>query len=486
MAEAYYRWGSNRRPPGDKRMELLWPVEVWAVQVPPPGSGINVFQEAILGLLASGVRDLSELAKQLALDKDLVAFILAQELQPRGWIDQRQTVTEKGRQALQGKADPDQPLEVKFAFRDRLSGQWLPRLSSSLPEIMPSPGGDSNQFVFERDRNSGRSIKPFLLKGNPGLTPPDVTTLRQAVRDFQRDLRGTGEAKTLTWEDLDETWIELLDETPQLGYVWCYLYTSQQDIQPWLVSDPWGIQSALKQMRQVLEKQLPQEAALQIRMQDRLELNAPPLNQADRDLETQITLQAEARVQQWLGALKSTPQHQAIRERVLRVVRLETAIRDNAHPHQEQLASLATESGAMLEALMQWVLVRWETDTRQWPKEWPRLTTEKWLGALPLKQKLTPEQIKLLGGQSCRSIYGAATGQGQAFKALLVAALLTTPHHHDHPLRMFGLRGLNLQTLQLRNHGSHATGDRLQRDEVLALADMCLNWLDEFHTYFSA
>jgi len=45
---------------------------------------------------------------------------------------------------------------------------------------------------------------------------------------------------------------------------------------------------------------------------------------------------------------------------------------------------------------------------------------------------------------------------------------------------------LNLQTLQLRNHGSHATGDRLQRDDVLALADMCLNWLGEFRTYFSA
>lgn len=486
MAEAYYRWDSNRRPPGDKRMELLWPVEVWAVQVPPPGSGINVFQEAILGLLASGVRDLPGLAKQLALDKDLVAFILAQELQPRGWIDQRQNVTEKGRQALQGQTDPDQPLEVKYAFRDRLSGQWLPRLSSSLTEVMPSPGGEPDQPVFERDRNTGRTVRPFLLKGKRASTPPDVTALRQAVRDFQRDLRDTGDAQALAWEDLDETWIELLDETPLLGYVWCYIYASNQDIQPWLVSDPWCVRTALQPLRLALETQLTQEAALQIRMRDRLELNAPPSRQADRDLEAQITLQAEARIRQLLGTLKSTHQHQAIRERVLRVLRLEAALKDSAHPHQEQLASLATESGAMLEALMQWVLWRWETDASQWPKEWPRKTTEDWLAELPLENPLTLAQIKLLGGQSCRSIRGAATGQGQAFKALLVAGLLATPHHNDHPLRMFGLRGLNLQTLQLRNHGSHATGDRLQRDEVLALADMCLNWLGEFRTYFSA
>lgn len=485
MAEAYYRWESNRRPPGDKRMELLWPMEVWAVQVPPPGSGINVFQEAILGLLASGVRDLPELAKQLALDKDLVAFILAQELQPRGWIDQRQTVTKKGQQALQGKADPDQPLEVKYAFRDRLSGQWLPRLSSSLPEVTPSPGRVPGRPAFDLDRNSGRTVQPFVLVGKPQPTP-DVAALRKAVRDFQRDLRDADDAGSLAWKDLDETWIELLGETPQLGYVWCYLYTSHQDIQPWLVSDPWCVRTALKPLRLALEQQIPQEFALQIRMRDRLELNAQPSRQADRDLEAQITLQAEARIQQWLGTLKSTRPHQEIRERVLRVVRLEATLKDSAHPRQEQLASLATESGAMLEALMQWVLLRWETDARQWPKEWPRKTTEDWLVELPVEHPLTPAQIKLLGGQSCRAIRGAATQQGQAFKALLVAALLATHHHHNHPLRTIGLRGLNLQTLQLRNHGSHATGDRLQRDDVLALADMCLNWLGEFRTYFSA
>lgn len=486
MAEAYYRWDSNRRPPGDRRMELLWPVEIWAVQVPPPGSGINVFQEAILGLLASGVRDLPELAKQLALDKDLVAFILAQELQPRGWIDQRQTVTEKGRQALQGQTDPDQPLDVKYAFRDRLSGQWLPRLSSSLPELMPSSGGEPGRPAFDRDRNTGRTVKPFVLNSKREPMPPDVMGLRKALREFQRDLRASGDQAALIWEDLDETWIELLDEAPQPGYVWCYLYASSQDIHPWLVSDPWCVRTALKPLRLALEQKIPQESALQIRMQDRLELNAPPSRQADRDLEAQITLQAEARVQQLLGTLKSTPQGQAIRERVLRVLRLEAALKDSAHPRQEQLASLATESGAMLEALMQWVLLRWETDAHQWPKEWPRKTTEDWLAELPLAHPLAPEQIKLLGGQSCRAIRGAAMQQGQAFKALLVAGLLATQHHNDHPLRTIGARGLNLQTLQLRNHGSHATGNRLQRDDVLALADMCLTWLGEFRTYFSA
>lgn len=483
MAEAYYRWETGRRQLGDKRMDLLWPVEVWTVQVPPPGSHINVFQEAILGLMLSGVRDLSDLAEQLALDKQLVAFIIAQELQPRAWVDQRQTVTDKGREALQGMTDPDRPLEVKYAFRDGLGGQWLPRLSDSLREVFPGPEGTPERPVFDRDRNSGRTLKPYLLKGKPQPLP-DVMALRKAVRVFQRDLRSADDQTALAWDDLDDSQIDLLSDAPQTAHVWCQIYTATQDIHPWLVSDPWGVSTALKPLRLALEKQLSHEPGLEMRMEERLELGGKPSIQSDRDWEAQIVFQAEGQVQQWLGAL-NTPQLQPIRERVLRVLRLETAIKDSTQPRQEQLASLATESGAMLEALMQWVLVRWVADARAWPREWPRQTTENLLAELPLAHPLTQSQVKLLGGQSSQAIRNAANQKWQAFKALLVAGLLTTQHYPNHPLRTIGLRGLGIQALKLRNDGSHATGERLQRDEVLALSEMCLEWLGQFRPYFT-
>ena len=75
----YYRWDNSKKPPkGTPYLDLLWPVEVWAVQVPAPSSGINVLQEAVLGLMRAGVKDLLEMALLLALDKDLAAFIIAQ------------------------------------------------------------------------------------------------------------------------------------------------------------------------------------------------------------------------------------------------------------------------------------------------------------------------------------------------------------------------------------------------------------------------
>jgi hypothetical protein len=488
VAESYYRWETGRKPPGERYMEVLWPVEVWAVQVPPTGSGINVFQEAILGLMLSGVRDRHDLATQLALDKDLVAFILAQELQPRGWIDQYQKVTEKGRAALGGEANASQPLVVKYAFRDRIGGQWLPRLSNSLPDVMPVAGSRPDRPEFERDRNSGKTRQPFLLKGHqPSVRCVDMSELRAAVRAFQRDMRRTQNPQADGWDDLDDSLVDVLDDAPQLAYVWCHLYTSRRDIHPWLVSDPWGITPALKPLRLALEQQLPQEAALQIRMQDRLALDGPPCEQADQDLQAQIVLQAEARVQQWLSSLNTTPQHQQIRERVLRVLRLEAAIKEATQPRQEQLASLATESGTMLEALMQWVLGRWPAGAKNWPKDkgWTRAITETLLTELLLDYPLHQDQIKLLGGQSSWDVRTAALQQNKPFKALLVAGLLATQHHPDHPLRTIGLQGLDLSLLKLRNDGSHATGKNLQRDAVLALAESCLQWLGQFQPYFS-
>lgn len=484
----YYRWDNSKKPPkGTPYLDLLWPVEVWAVQVPAPSSGINVLQEAVLGLMRAGVKDLLEMALLLALDKDLAAFIIAQELQPRGWLDQRLNITEKGKNALAGEADSDMPPQAMYAFRDSLTGQWLPRLSEGLPSIHPVPGSRSQKPKFELNLDSGKTLEPFVLH-HRRWPAPNLAALRQSVRDFQRAVRQADHQDADVWGDLDEEGIELLDSVPQIAYVWCQVYAPSQDVQPWLISDPWGLRRALKQLRESLERALPQEPALEVRMQQRLSLGAAPSGQLDRDLEAQIELNAEARVRQLLGALNTTPQHQEVRDRVLRVLRLESQIKDTAHPRQELLASLSTESGAMLEALMQWLLVRWpiHTHTNSWPREWPRSQTEAWLADLPLSTVLTHEQVKLLGGQSSRTIRRAANQQGQAFKALLVAALLATPHHSDHPLRQSGLTGLDFDQLQLRNQGSHASGTRLQRDDVLALAEMCLSWLGQFRSSFSA
>ena len=50
--ERYLRW--NGRSPRGKTLPLLWPVLVWTVLAPQASLRLNVFQQAILGLLHAG------------------------------------------------------------------------------------------------------------------------------------------------------------------------------------------------------------------------------------------------------------------------------------------------------------------------------------------------------------------------------------------------------------------------------------------------
>ena len=66
MSDAYLLWDRKARP---GYADLLWPVDVWSVQVPLHVRRPNVFQEAILGLLHAGVQDIGEQARLLGLEK---------------------------------------------------------------------------------------------------------------------------------------------------------------------------------------------------------------------------------------------------------------------------------------------------------------------------------------------------------------------------------------------------------------------------------
>ena len=134
MAETYLCWG---RRAGARRADLLWPVEIHAVQVPAFGLEVNLFQEVVLRLLQTGVKDLDAIAKLSALDRQLVAFILAKELQPRRWVDQRFELTKDGVAALEGRASSTGAERVMFAFWDLVSARWMPFLSERPPEVFP-------------------------------------------------------------------------------------------------------------------------------------------------------------------------------------------------------------------------------------------------------------------------------------------------------------------------------------------------------------
>ena len=132
-ADRYLRF-DVRRPPGGR--PLLWPVRVWKVLYPTNRVlKLNLFQQAILGLARARCQDTSEMAELLGLDRELVAFIIATQLIPNGWMTTLGSVTSQGERVLEEAQDASEEVRMGYAYQDAISGNWLPRFTEELPEI---------------------------------------------------------------------------------------------------------------------------------------------------------------------------------------------------------------------------------------------------------------------------------------------------------------------------------------------------------------
>lgn len=486
FADRFLRWNSGvAGATRGNRRSVLWPVHVWSVMAPDRSpSELNVFQEAILGLLHTGLRDLDELARCLDLDRDLAAFIIATQLQPSGWIDARQQVTPLGVQVLSGLTSDEPSLAVQYAFQDAITGRWLPRLARDLPELEPLPEtvGTSPEFVIDRD--SGRRIRPFLLAPQTRAGEPDKAGAKQALRHFQRDLRRGRLEEDAYIHDAVSDDFDFVDGAPTAAYVWCDVFVSPSDLQPWLVSDPWRVTEAAAWLREPLLERLGQFPGLAKRIAEVIP-DGPPSEASVGDWLGQLELRVDLELAD-LPHLESQP---LIREHLARVLRQLRRIEGQNRVHQEELASLAQESMSAFEAILKWILEKWPVDANGWPEgKWSRKDLASLLQGLPVKAPLSPTVIEALCGQDARQVRLAVLRRDRPLKALLTGALLSTYARTDHPLMDLPARTLQWDRLMafvaMRNEGSHASGQKLDPSSVLEMARFAVEWHGQFKPHY--
>jgi len=471
VAETYLLWG---RRAGARRADLLWPVEIHAVQVPAFGVEINLFQEVLLRLLQTGVKNLDELAKLSALDRQLVAFILAKELQPYRWLDQRFDLTDDGVAALEGRAPAAGAELVMFAFWDLVSARWMPFLSERPPEIF-SVDETAQRPRFLVDRDSGRQVSPFVLRRPTGERKAQREALAPALKQFQREHARDDKV------DADYSALQFLDDAPQVGRVWVQAFVVDGDLHPWLVTDPFYPDRPDRAMREALVELVQGDPRLQDWLGQRLALRIDASDVHDDELGA--TLRLESQVSELIPPSQDAAV-ELIREYTARVLRLIQRLRSSAVALPEDLSSAVVHSGSCLEALLQWMLLRWPANAAEWPDRWDRRELKGWLAALPLANPLSGDCVRALESQSSKTVLQAASGRNQPMKALLVAALLSTRQHDSHPLRRAPINALDWNLVGLRNKGGHATSVRLQSDPVLDFAEMSLRWVELFKNHY--
>lgn len=467
----------------EAKQNILWPVYVWKVLYPSDDQrlGTNLFQEAILALIRTGVRDPLELAKYLALNLELVRFIITTQLYPNGWIDSKFELTAEGIKILDDAEDGRQNLRVGYAFQDAISGAWIPRFVAELNEIEPISHDTKGHPEFVLDKEKGWLEKPFMLSPNVSASP-DVKLLTEAYQVYQNDLaRARHDDRSLD-SGLQVRAIECLSNQATTMYLWCELYRDEGANQPWLISDPFRLRKAASWLRKPFLAIAPSNQALINKMQKLV--NVPVDNCSAEEWLSRVEEDVDFSLWGEFGFLKG---HTLILEHLGSVLRQKKKIEGRQKVNREDMATLLGEAHNLIESVLKWFLLEWSIDTRSLPTQrvWSRDEAKFEFNNMRL-DCISEEVVIQLAGQSFKNIVKSIKYRDQPLKALLAGTLFCAAQREDHPFRRIDTAALRLDKLpalaDFRNKVSgHASGAKTTLSEVLESTNFAIQWMSLFH-----
>ncbi len=440
---------------------LLWPVWVWSLHVPQRRrNGLNALAHAVLALHEAAQDDPDWIAPRLGIETDLVRYIVVAQLVPNGWLDRYRRITEEGRRQLHG--DSDRPLDQRagLLFQSAETGEVWPRYRGDLCEIEPE-NPNAPYPRFRQDRDSGRTLNPFLLRPTSATPPaqPEVAQILEALRldRIARHHRRQRDGDLLDPEDIPAATIEFIDPQPRPAWLLCGVYDNPGSDQPWLVSDPLGQSPAAAWMR----REVYQASRRVPRLAESL---SKYLGQTDQSLNWEAyRLREDERVR--LKVLTDFPgvgHIPDLEEALISLLRSRTTVGDagrGARP--EEIGTLTIEAQKVLEYCCLWCLDRW-------PLANPKVRLRKQMSPSELVKaiglaapEISSQVIDKLTVQPGK-VFWAVTGGRASLRPYLAGILLSFADHPDHHFRPVASdEGLMLRILQLshdRDEQGHGGG----------------------------
>lgn len=485
-ADRYLRFDVGR-PPGGR--PLLWPVRVWKVLYPTKRVlKLNLFQQAILGLARARCQDSSEMAELLGLDRELVAFIIATQLIPNGWMTALGAVTPRGERVLEEAQDASEEIRMGYAYQDAISGNWLPRFTEKLPEIEAKRIDERGYPVFLRDLDSGKEDRPFRLNHFQD-SALDMGALFDAFERYRTDQDHAKQRDDELPTPVRIERLSFVEDAAQQMWLWTWIFPDEPGPQPWLVADPFGLQRAASWLRKPLQEVLPRNEDLARYIADALgetRSNALSAEEWLRSLENQIDLTVLADYS-WSGKVP------AISGYLTSVLRRNALLASQDKTWQEDLTSLLIETHNLAESVFQWLLKKFPVDVRRLPdrgqdRNWTKDLASEILRTLPAA-RLTDDTVRRLATQNLREIRNALVRGNSSLKALMFAALLSTIEHATHPLKDLAPQALALDRIldmaDARNRkAGHAGGDKISKGEAMEYADFVVEWAQIFKGWY--
>lgn len=483
---------------GFERQHLLVPLLAWKVLAPGRNArNVNLFQKTILKLIRAGVVHSSEIADHMALDPELVKFIIAAQLQPNGLLDKSFKLTSEAEEALDDGIIGGKELSTAYLFQEPWSGKLLPRIANALETIEPDKFDDKGFPTFLRSRGEGKYEKPFCLKATRLPDTPDTEAIFKAL-ELAETARFNSLQVSGDWAEsraIFSRGYELMDERSIQVLAWCYVKKADNGEVPWLASDPFGYFPAADYMRELLNERLEKDQHLAGRVARLFNIeygNSADLQATIEQDEEQLRLELLAEWP-WLSGYPELERY------VGSLLRLSKAnILNGEKCRWEDIDSECITAQKVAECLIKNLLKKYSGKRvchmlrgnglsggeKKHQKPLDRSSRVTLFDHLPVAG-LNINESEALASVDSRGLLMAIEREHGSLKSLLAGALLTCFCHPRHPLVELEhhspgwIRKL-LQLADLRNKAGHASGAQLDKQQVFNQTQWLISWVKLF------
>lgn len=461
-------------PRGESSRNMLF-LPVWGWQVLAPvhrsSKALNLFQRTVLGLFDTDQADPVKIAGWLGTEVDLVHLIIANELQPNGWLDSKGKLTQIGKNLLDNETDQRREMRHCFILQDAVTGKIWPRVLPDLNYL--DTEHVEGKVLIATDKDSGKKLRPFILRPTHYDEPiaPKPNQIRRALqkhRDAQvsQNLRQQySEADADT--QLDE--FELIEQSPQALFILSHLMQSPiathvcalQDpthtaqVDEWIQHLPIALASQDKAFAQEIQRftgeQIEPDESLQ-QFEQRIA--------AESAFELAVDFPFADRVDQLIQYLTA-------------IQRRSKQLSESNHPQQSDAEDLINQCQKAIEACFKHMLKKWPLPHAQLVAK--DLKHDDMRRALQHRagHYFRPDSLDLFyrtPASTVSSAIGYSVGlysqANVSLGPLVVAALLSVGDHPQHPLVQRTSEEQDLDQdlhcifglMQDRNSSAHASG----------------------------
>ncbi len=494
FADRYLRY--ERGPKGSKT--VLWPVYAWPVYFPTPRRNqLDLFQEAILGLMRAGVRQARDIGDLLALDAELVAFIISATLIPEGWTDRNGRLTEKGERVLETGNTRADDMTRGVVFQDAVTLRLWPRFSRMpLEEIEALEQGDSHRPRFMLNRTSGFSVKPFLVEGaRPWRSTPTASDIFEAFREFLGDAnRRRGDGGDELAQRVRSGDIRLASQNPEPYYLWVDAYRNPESSYPWLIADPFGYIDAAPWLRHNVARKLdgsadgrpdaPLAGYLKT-LYDKSETANDSFDAYFREIDERVNLELMAK---YPGVTKD----KRIAEQFATVLRVSEHLRSlGRHVKSDAIDSLMSENQKLGEVVLKQVYRQFTIPGDKVPVAWKYKQLRQAYAAMNLAF-LDQDALDALPKVPADSVNSAIDRNGDvSLKACVALNVFSAWKHSGHPFNSMTAADTGIGRLialandrNLSSHASDPGRGKNTADKALAHADFITAWAAQFTNWY--